>query len=107
MTGYKYYNNSAGLTAYIVDGLDNVLGTASILLAYRSSGTVSGTFTSVSLAANTTYRILVCDPSGTRGNTSKSYIEMGTVTFPAYSGSSACGLYIKSAGSWVTVFQTT
>ena len=107
VTGYKYYNNSAGLTAYIVDGLDNVLGTASILLAYRSSGTVSGTFTSVSLAANTTYRILICDPSGTRGNTSKSYIEMGTVTFPAYSGSSACGLYIKSAGSWVTVFQTT
>ena len=107
VTGYKYYNNSAGLTAYIVDGLDNILGTASILLAYRSSGTVSGTFTSVSLAANTTYRILICDPSGTRGNTSKSYIEMGTVTFPAYSGSSACGLYIKSAGSWVTVFQTT
>lgn len=107
VTGYKYYNNSAGLTAYIVDSNNNIIGTASILLGYRSAGgTAAGTFSSVSLAANTQYTILICDPSGTRGNTSKAYIEMGTVTFPAYSGSTSCGLYIKSAGSWVTVFQS-
>ena len=106
LTGYKYYNNSAGLTAYIVDSNETVIGTASVLFAYRSAGTVTGTFSSISLAANTVYSVLICDPSGTRGNTSKAYVEMGTVTFPAYSGSSACGLYIKSAGNWVTVFQT-
>ena len=104
MNGYKYYNNSSGLTAYIVDSSNAVLASASVLLPYRTAGLVTSTFTSVSLTANTNYKLLICDQSETLANTSKSYITLNSIVFPAYSGSLSCGLYIKSAGNWVTVF---
>lgn len=106
MTGYKYYQNNNILTCYIIDSSNNILASGTISFAYRSSGVAQCTFSSVSLAASTTYYLLVCDVSAQTGNTSKSYISMGSITFPAYSGSTSCGLYIKSAGSWVTVFTT-
>lgn len=106
LTGYKYYNNSSGLTAYIADSSGAVLGSASVLLPYRTAEMIVATFSSLSLAAATQYQLLICDSSATRGNTSKAYITKGSISFPAYAGSTACGLYIKSAGSWVTVFTT-
>jgi len=107
VTGYHYYNNSSTLTAYIMDGNGNILATSALSLAYRQSGMASCVFASVQLAASTTYYLLICDSSGTLGNTSKSYIAQGSVIFPAYSGSAKCGIYLKSAGAWVTAFETT
>lgn len=107
LTGYKYYNNSSGLMAYIADSNNNIIGSGAILLPYRSETTATCTFSSMTLTPNTTYQLLICDPNGTTGNTSKAYIGQTSIGFPAYSGNNACSLYIKSAGSWVTVFTTT
>lgn len=106
LTGYKYYQNASGLTCYIADENGNILASGAVVLPYRSETVATVTFSSLTMTASTNYQLLICDSSSTLGNTSKSYIRKGSLVFPAYSGSQACGLYIKSAGSWVTVFTT-
>ncbi len=107
VTGYHYYQNSAGLTCYIVNQGGTIIATGAMTLAYRASGVASCVFQSVQLTASTTYALMICDSSDVLGNTSKSYISQGTVNFPAYAGNAKTGLYIKSAGAWVTAFETT
>lgn len=107
VTGYHYYLNAANLTCYIVNQGGTVIATAAMTLAYRANGVASCVFNSVQLTASTTYALMICDTSDVLGNTSKSYISQGTINFPAYAGNAKTGLYIKSAGVWVTAFETT
>lgn len=108
MTGYHYYNNAAGLVASICDA-NNILASGNFIFPPGRSSSVAGPvsciISGVNLSANTTYYLILYDLSSVTSNTSRSFILENTITFPEYRGAAVCGLYIKSAGVWVTAFE--